>query len=426
MEYIVRKLEKTIIDYFNDNQPRGAIITGMVGVGKTTLVQEILKKGSTQFDVFQYSGDDIHFRRQIGEDSRFIIKDVRSQTNKRTLIFVDEIQKTPAILDAVKIAYDEEKICFIVTGSEPAYLVQQVHRHLQRRGKIFHLFPFSLNEIAVHDTLCEQVDPETWAAVLDGESPDILLELKGDWTAVKDRYNPMRDTGFIPLVYQENSKKRKLDALSNIIERGYQYTTGMPQENFDLIQSELARLNNREFTYQTIFNKTRLKRRDKVNNVIRVLTDAGLLSCRRRKLFEDLKTSYHVIYSFNDYGLSYYLHQGTVDKNGYDLENIISCQLQHLRNVSSFAINISYYKPYYVTPSNQIKYQDGEIDFIVETANTIIPIEVKSAVKIQNIHTRHLKTFMEKYNVPYGIIFYQGSPYKDKKQNIYYLPIASL
>lgn len=429
MEYIPRKLEPVLVDYLLDDLPRGAIVAGMVGVGKTTLVTEILKRLSSTFVPFTFTGDDVQFRKAVAEDTRYLIKTVRSQTNQRAIVFVDEIQKTPEILDALKLAHDEEGMSFVVSGSEPRYLLREAQKRLQRRARSFLLYPFSLNEIFSQQRLCESTSSDLWGLVLNGEEPHSVLELKGDWGQILREYAPLRLTGTIPFVYREKSLKRKRQSLASIIDRGYHPVRGLSQEEFDIIQTELAALNNREFTYQTIFNKTRITRREKINAGIEYLESQGYVATKRRLIFEDARSSYHVIYSFLDPGLASYLHRkdlSSVPDDGYDLESVVFSQLLNLNNTSAFNLTISYFTPYTVTPSGQIKYQAGQVDFVVQTGETLIPIEVKATGDINRIDLTNLRLLMELRSLPYGLVFYQGAPWKDPANNIYYLPLASL
>ncbi|MCG2716333.1 MAG: AAA family ATPase [Candidatus Marinimicrobia bacterium] len=289
MKYIPRQIEPEIIKYLKSPSPRGIILAGIIGVGKTTLVKKIIEDLKTNFTCFSFSGDDLKFRQAIAEDTTFLIKTIRSRTSDKTLVCIDEIQKTPEILDAVKLAFDEENIAFIVTGSEPQYLLNQARQRLQRRARAFHLYPFSINEIYSDMGLCDRVSPTLWTDVLDGTLPDALLELKGDWLKIYTDFQHYRSFGTIPLVYQEKTRAEKLIALANIVNRGYLPIAGLTQKETDTILTEIARLNNREFTYQTILNKTRLKRREKINAVIEFYTQNGLLVRRSRKLFSDYK-----------------------------------------------------------------------------------------------------------------------------------------
>ena len=268
MKYIQRQLESEIKEYLEHPSARGVILSGIIGVGKTTLANKIVNDLANSFQCFSFIGDDLRFRQAIADDTRYLIKSIRSQTSERALVFIDEIQKTPEILDAIKLAFDEEKISFIVTGSEPQYLLNEARRRLQRRARAFCLYPFSLNEIYAHKNLCEKVDRSLWCRLIKGETPEALLDIKGDWQKITKDFKSYRSFGTLPLVYQEKTDKEKLYAITNVIDRGYKPIAGLNQRVAEIIITEIAKLNNREFTYQNIFNKTRIKRREKINAVI--------------------------------------------------------------------------------------------------------------------------------------------------------------
>jgi len=162
--------------------------------------------------------------------------------------------------------------------------------------------------------------------------------------------------------------------------------------------------------------------------VIDFYINSGVLTSKRRKLFIDKKRSYHIIYSFVDPGLVFYITKdfsGEGD-NGFDLESIVFSQIKNWRNSFLFPYKISYFTPYSITPSEQIKYKDGEIDFIIEAGKTLIPIEVKANNNINNINVPVLENFIRSGRAAFGIVFYQGAPWLDKKNKIYYLPLALL
>ncbi len=429
MKYIQRQLEPEIKKYLKASSPRGVILTGIIGVGKTTLTKKIVSDLSDIYHCFSFSGDDLIFRQAVATDTRYLIKTIRSKTSERALIFVDEIQKTPEILDAVKLAFDDEKMSFVVTGSEPQYLLNEAKRRLQRRARAFSLYPFSLNEIYTHKNLCEKVDISLWRRIIDGGTPEPLLDIKGDWLQIFKDFKSYRPFGTIPLVYQEKTPEEKLYAITNIIDRGYQPIAGLTQKETDTIISEIANLNNREFTYQTILNKTRLKRREKINVVIDFYTNNGLLLSRTRKLFIDYKQSYHIIYSFIDPGLAFYINRKEISAetdNGFDLESIVHAQLRNRQNFYPFSISVYYYTPYYITPSGQIKYKTGSIDFLLESGSINIPIEVKSTNNLNRINVPILEEYVQSGRANYGVVIYQGAPWYDKLKKIYYLPLALL
>ncbi len=142
--YIKRIHHQPLVDTLASTVPKGVIVSGIVGAGKTTLVTEVLKELQKTYHVFTFSGDDIQFRKRVAEDSQYLFDYVTSTTTRSALIFVDEAQKTEAVFDALKYAYDQGGISFVVSGSNPHYLATAARKRLQRRAEILQLPLFVL------------------------------------------------------------------------------------------------------------------------------------------------------------------------------------------------------------------------------------------------------------------------------------------
>ena len=115
--FIYRELVETLEKYFLKPKPTGLILSGVVGCGKTTAVNYFLEKARRHFDVFCYTGADLQFRQNVSFDSRFILNEVKAKAKKQIFVFIDEVQKSEEVFDALKIAFDEGRISFLVTGS---------------------------------------------------------------------------------------------------------------------------------------------------------------------------------------------------------------------------------------------------------------------------------------------------------------------
>ena len=63
----------------------------------------------------------------------------------------------------------------------------------------------------------------------------------------------------------------------------------------------------------------------------------------------------------------------------------------------------------------------GEIDIVLDCANTSIPIEVKFRSKIDDSHSKTMLDFMKKYKSPFGIMVTKN--HLELKNNIIYLPL---
>jgi predicted AAA+ superfamily ATPase len=195
----------------------------------------------------------------------------------------------------------------------------------------------------------------------------------------------------------------------------------------DIVRYELAELHSREFSYQNIMQKTRLRKRDTINEVINQLMNHGYLARRRPLILAKNKTSYLSIYSYTDPGFVTYLSGEEADTStlGFRLEGYFHSRMQYLMTNSVYKTELSYFKPYDLNSNGQLKYKSGEIDFVFKKGSTYIPIETKLAWQIDSLPAKTLEPlhlFMQKHQSPFGILIYGGLPKWDRKNKIIYWP----
>ncbi|MGK5089815.1 AAA family ATPase [Bdellovibrionota bacterium FG-2] len=152
--HITRELASIILDKLKSKGDSGVILSGVVGCGKTTLIKEqVIPHLPRDYEIFQFTGDDLHFRSKVQADTKYIFETVSSKTTRRAFVFVDEVQKCEEVFDALKFAFDHLKLSYIVSGSNPEYLNTVAKKRLQRRAEFLVLSPFSLPEILSHEGL---------------------------------------------------------------------------------------------------------------------------------------------------------------------------------------------------------------------------------------------------------------------------------
>jgi predicted AAA+ superfamily ATPase len=76
-------------------------VSGIVGCGKPTFINHCLEALAENLEIFKFNGDESLFRQKIIDDSSYLLKVVKSKTGKKSLIFVDEVQKCEGIFDAL-------------------------------------------------------------------------------------------------------------------------------------------------------------------------------------------------------------------------------------------------------------------------------------------------------------------------------------
>lgn len=118
------------------------IILGARRVGKTVLVNEILK--TVTEPVLKLNGEDIFVHQKLAERS---IENYRSLIGSYRLLYIDEAQKIPDIGHKLKLMIDEIKgLKIVITGSSALDINKNTGEPLTGRKYTFNLFPLSENE----------------------------------------------------------------------------------------------------------------------------------------------------------------------------------------------------------------------------------------------------------------------------------------
>jgi len=139
---IERILVKSITETIQQSS-KIVVIYGARQVGKTTLVQEILKqlpykKISINADILKYN--EVFASRDLGK-----MKEVIDQNE---LLFIDEAQNIKDIGINLKILHDHlPELKIIVTGSSSFELANHITEPLTGRTQTFQLFPISIQEL---------------------------------------------------------------------------------------------------------------------------------------------------------------------------------------------------------------------------------------------------------------------------------------
>ncbi|MFH1241399.1 MAG: ATP-binding protein [Pseudomonadota bacterium] len=116
------------------------VLTGARQTGKTTLVRDLLSQEEVGPIVY-FSLDDPDERLRLAADP------VRRLNHGTDLVVIDEIQKQPGLIDAVKLLADMGKgHRFLLLGSAQILLLRQVRETLAGRSTLLELWPLALIE----------------------------------------------------------------------------------------------------------------------------------------------------------------------------------------------------------------------------------------------------------------------------------------
>jgi predicted AAA+ superfamily ATPase len=116
------------------------VLTGARQTGKTTLVRDLLPAAGGR-EAAYFSLDDPDERLRLAADP------VRRLDHGSRLVIIDEIQKQPGLLDAVKLLADRGAgHRFLLLGSAQILLLQRVRETLAGRATLLELWPLALAE----------------------------------------------------------------------------------------------------------------------------------------------------------------------------------------------------------------------------------------------------------------------------------------
>ena len=166
--FIPRYLTKTILQKLKSSK-KGIVIYGARQVGKTTLVNEIIKKLNLKTLIIN------------GDQSRYIdiltsrdLNKIKSLVSGYQLLFVDEAQRIAEIGINLKIIFDNlSNLKVIVTGSSSLDLASKISEPLTGRVWSYHLYPISFQELSFFKNRAE-LNADLEERLIYGSYPEIF------------------------------------------------------------------------------------------------------------------------------------------------------------------------------------------------------------------------------------------------------------
>lgn len=128
------------------------IITGPRQVGKTTLLQAIMKEADGK--VLYLNCDEPDIRPMLENASSTALK---ALIGNNSLVLIDEAQRVKNIGLTLKLLVDNFKeIQVIATGSSALELADEINEPLTGRKREYHLYPFSTAEMVAHTSVLQE------------------------------------------------------------------------------------------------------------------------------------------------------------------------------------------------------------------------------------------------------------------------------
>jgi len=147
MNYCRRYIQDSLEGDVSLNKIR--IVFGARQTGKTVLMKKILPGKNSLILNLQ----DSSLRQQFERDPSLLRKELAALPAGITHVGIDEIQKVPALLNELQFIYDADKkrFQFFITGSSARKLLQHSANLLPGRSHVFHLFPVCLPEVESYE-----------------------------------------------------------------------------------------------------------------------------------------------------------------------------------------------------------------------------------------------------------------------------------
>ncbi len=351
------------------------IVTGARQTGKSTLAEHLVP-GQRRYR----SLDDLDVLDAARRDPDVLVGGGGPVT-------LDEVQREPELLRAVKRAIDRDRAPgrFLLTGSANLLLMRRVSESLAGRASYLTLWPMTrreqrgLGRAGIWDAILGAPDKE-WRDLLAAE-PDTAE----DWRALARR------GGFpTPAVELTASGDRAIwfdGYVRTYLERDLQdlaSISGLPDFR-RLMRGACLRLG--QILQQTELGRDIALPQPTVHRWLNLLETSHLLVRvpayavnRTKRLIKAPK-----IY-WADTGLA--LHLGGADEPaGAHLENLILHDLLAWRDARLERAEIGYWRTVI----------GEEVDFVIETGGRLLPIEVKSGARPRLADAAHLRTFRAEY-----------------------------
>ncbi len=423
-----RNVMQQLIDWKQDSQRKPLLIQGARQVGKTWLMRSF---GKEHFQNVAYLSMDQNPRLQAIFTQDFDIDriiealQIESQLpiDENTLLIFDEIQEIPLALQSLKYFQEQHpELPILAAGSLLGVALHSGISFPVGKIQLMDMYPLSFLEFL------DPVGNEELALLIRNADFQMMKVFRDKFILLLKQYFYL---GGMPEVVQEYIKNRDYEKARKIqkdLIRLYEYdfskhTSGIISERLRLVYNSIpAHLGqeNKKFIYGHLRSGARSK---DYEDAIQWLVDCGLAIRVSRVSKPGLPLSgYAEPTAFklflNDVGLlsamcdldARTLLEGSKmfeEYKGSLTEQYILTQL-----VSELGLNPFYYSEERST---------GDIDFLVQLAGRVIPIEVKAA---ENLQAKSLKAYAEKYK-PNNVIRTSLSDYR-KEDWLINLPLYAI
>lgn len=394
MNYIYRKINHSLQETLQ--RGKSILLLGARQTGKTTVIQEEIHPDIT------YTFVDPEIRLRYEKDPTLLAKELKLATQQKTkheqhtrlpIIFIDEVQRVPHVLDVVQLLIDQKKAQFILTGSSARKLKHGTSVNLLP-GRIVNLTmdPFHWDELPFPKPSLEDI-------LLYGTLPfiitnSIILHKETDLLAYT--------TTYLEEEIRAEALVRNIGGFSRFLEVAASESGNII--NFTKLSQDIGIATSTIIDYYTILEDC----------LIACRIDPIIHSVSHRRLIRAPK------YLFFDLGVRRACANESIQKathlpNRYMaqlFEQYIGLELIHQTRTALHT------RLHYWRDSNGI-----EVDYVLDWNGQYIPIEVKWSEQPSIGDARHLKKFLAEYsNTKQGYIVCRTPRAFEITDNIIALP----
>ena len=379
------------------------IIEGARQVGKTWLMKEFGRQAYANTVYINFDSNSRMaelFASDLDTDRLIMGLELyagRKIDHNNTLLIFDEVQEVPRALTALKYFYENAPQYHIVcAGSLLGIALHEGTSFPVGKVDFLKLYPLSFREFLM------ATDKERFTELLDKQDYQMIASFRQTYIdALKHYYF----VGGMPEAVQSFAENKDFNEVRDIQKRilaAYEqdFSKHAPNEIvpkirmlWNSIPSQLAK-ENKKFIYGLVREGARAK---EYETAIMWLSDCGLVHKVSRvnaagiplKAYEDLKAFKLVVVDVGLLGCMAGLRQRTlldgndlfVEFKGALTEQYVCQQLKTIEDLGVY---------YYTNDRGSC-----EVDFVVDTGELIIPVEVKAEV---NLRAKSLKTYQEKFS----------------------------
>ncbi len=364
------------------------VLTGSRQSGKTTLVCDLLPHSGAR-EIAYISLDD------PDERLRLAAAPVRLLDRPGALVVLDEIQKQPGLLDAVKLLADRKAgHKFLLLGSSQILLLRQIRETLAGRATLLDLWPLALVERVDHRDAPPSGLDHLWrhgASALSELAVRHTAEAERRWRHARDEHLLWGGYPGLELLEAEDRMVWLRDFRRTYLERDLGDLGQVADlDQFALAQNLLAARTGRLLSYSEIARELGVA----VNTVKRyvrfleisyqVVLLRPLLPTTTARLVKSPKLYW------TDPGLARALSERMGADDGAIYETFVLCELLRWASWQAEAPRIHFYRTH----------AGLEIDFVLHSARKVLAIEARAGRRIGPTDARSLAAALHNIRIP--------------------------